>query len=763
MPVSDTVPYTSFSASGAATYNFNFKIHDTTDLVVIVAGQGKTLGADFSATIVAEPGEGGTVTFLPGRIPAADSGLVEMKRVLTVDRSTDYQEAGGFRQSVVDKDFDRSVMLTQQLEFSLSRTLRCPAVLPEFPELATPTPNGLLAWNSNGTAIEYLLTAPAYVSTTVSAKSYGNDLSAAIAAIGSANVLLLVDSPITVNNNAATHANTSLVVQKPGMLTVAGGKTLTINGGFSAGLYQIFNGAGAVVFVAGAVADVLPQWWGAKGDGLDASGALNTSAINASLIAAPIGGRVRIVTGNYKLSAGIDYNRQVAVVGDSSGISGYGTLINRIGDFVTWYVHGDVSGKSFIDFGGLDGLTFGGYGGTADVLQMSYTLGGTMLDVTVNTPTSGSGLFLDKVQDMLCARLFLRNTIAGGVTLRGQLRFGPPDTVLTDYCVNDVRFVGCHLEHAVPLVYSDYISGLGRNNTIVFNNTKFESGSVGNIIDLHYSNSLQFDHCRFNQTQTQTFNVANCANLRITGTATSNVIPSTGFGTFTDVDGLTIDINGTNAGKVLATRVWRQRVKVTDSNTSTALVPEYAVDLPGMGLNYLTYFANGFSGNTIAADASEFGGSVIVGNTGDFVPVFYVKPSPVSRHRDGMTFWFRAKSTAVLNYDVRAKAPSGLDVILVNQSVGTTYAWYRALINPDQLATLGMYIQINNNAMSGVNKITISEFYFEEWHSSTIAPASGTWEVGARRRQLTPVVGQPKGWVCTVAGTPGTWVSEGNL
>lgn len=42
-------------------------------------------------------------------------------------------------------------------------------------------------------------------------------------------------------------------------------------------------------------------------------------------------------------------------------------------------------------------------------------------------------------------------------------------------------------------------------------------------------------------------------------------------------------------------------------------------------------------------------------------------------------------------------------------------------------------------------------------------PAAGTWAVGDRVINNTPTVGQPKSWVCTVAGTPGTWVSEGNL
>jgi parallel beta-helix repeat protein len=40
---------------------------------------------------------------------------------------------------------------------------------------------------------------------------------------------------------------------------------------------------------------------------------------------------------------------------------------------------------------------------------------------------------------------------------------------------------------------------------------------------------------------------------------------------------------------------------------------------------------------------------------------------------------------------------------------------------------------------------------------------SGSWAVGDRVIQSVPVVGQPKGWRCTVAGNPGTWVSEGNL
>ena len=46
---------------------------------------------------------------------------------------------------------------------------------------------------------------------------------------------------------------------------------------------------------------------------------------------------------------------------------------------------------------------------------------------------------------------------------------------------------------------------------------------------------------------------------------------------------------------------------------------------------------------------------------------------------------------------------------------------------------------------------------------ATAAPTVGQWARGDRVFNNTPTVGQPKSWVCTVTGTPGTWVSEGNL
>jgi hypothetical protein len=47
-------------------------------------------------------------------------------------------------------------------------------------------------------------------------------------------------------------------------------------------------------------------------------------------------------------------------------------------------------------------------------------------------------------------------------------------------------------------------------------------------------------------------------------------------------------------------------------------------------------------------------------------------------------------------------------------------------------------------------------------YSGTVAP-TGAAQVGDICWNSVPAVGQPKGWQCTVSGTPGTWVSMGNL
>lgn len=47
--------------------------------------------------------------------------------------------------------------------------------------------------------------------------------------------------------------------------------------------------------------------------------------------------------------------------------------------------------------------------------------------------------------------------------------------------------------------------------------------------------------------------------------------------------------------------------------------------------------------------------------------------------------------------------------------------------------------------------------------TASAIPTSGIYERGSIFWNSAPAIGQPKGWMCTSAGNPGTWVSMGNL
>jgi len=68
------------------------------------------------------------------------------------------------------------------------------------------------------------------------------------------------DSPVDYSDTVAS--NEAIKVVPGGCLSISAGVTLTINGPFEAGLYQVFSGDGSVSFGDGAVKEVYPQWWG---------------------------------------------------------------------------------------------------------------------------------------------------------------------------------------------------------------------------------------------------------------------------------------------------------------------------------------------------------------------------------------------------------------------------------------------------------------------------------------------------------------------
>lgn len=125
-----------------------------------------------------------------------------------------------------------------------------------------------------------------------------SNLSAAKAAIGSTPTKLILDVPYT-TNTLTTPSTLQLEAELLGIGTINSGKSLTINGPFSAGLYQVFAGSGAVT----GLKEAKPEWWGV--DGTDdhvqinkALGAAKTGLLSKKYTVAATGTSITMNPGN---------------------------------------------------------------------------------------------------------------------------------------------------------------------------------------------------------------------------------------------------------------------------------------------------------------------------------------------------------------------------------------------------------------------------------------------------------------------------------
>lgn len=102
---------------------------------------------------------------------------------------------------------------------------------------------------------------PSWVAENIDYSGNYATLNIALTAIGSSVKTLVINKAVTINDNTVIPATLGLRIENGGSIGLAG-KTLTINGPFSAGGYQVFSGTGTVTF--GNQAEVHPEWWGAN-------------------------------------------------------------------------------------------------------------------------------------------------------------------------------------------------------------------------------------------------------------------------------------------------------------------------------------------------------------------------------------------------------------------------------------------------------------------------------------------------------------------
>lgn len=123
MSVSAQVPYNIAVGNGASTvYPYTWQALLAGDIAVYIDGSLKTLNVDYTVTGLGVQ-TGGNVTFT---VPPANGTRVRIIRQMVKQRLTDYQQQGDFLTPVVNPDFDRSLLIAQELDASISRAIRVP-------------------------------------------------------------------------------------------------------------------------------------------------------------------------------------------------------------------------------------------------------------------------------------------------------------------------------------------------------------------------------------------------------------------------------------------------------------------------------------------------------------------------------------------------------------------------------------------------------------------------------------------------------------
>lgn len=95
-----------------------------------------------------------------------------------------------------------------------------------------------------------------------------------------------------------------------------------------------------------------------------------------------------------------------------------------------------------------------------------------------------------------------------------------------------------------------------------------------------------------------------------------------------------------------------------------------------------------------------------------------------------------------------------------NTVVGSTIADFRFKSPVGPLAYFGenAYSGAVANLSESLQRGSLPHTYF-----GSAAPTTGTWQLGARVERLYPQAGSNLGWVCVVAGSPGTWRTYGSV
>lgn len=517
--------------------------------------------------------------------------------------------------------------------------------------------------------------------------------------------------------------STNLKIPKGVIYSVASTKTLTLNGAIEAGLYQIFSGSGTIAFGTNYTKEVYPEWWGVTGTN-------DYIPIQSAASSLTNGGIIRL-TGSYTYTTNIG----VSLL-DNTWVRGNGTGKTVItGGGVAIF---DATNRSNIKISDLSSMAsrFLSMVGGSSLIVENVNINGYLSPVYIH----GQGIWLYGVTHAVISSSIF--TDFNDAIYLDANPTGAPGTYTTDVKIDKCRI--SHSNHGVwdnPVgVYIYYAKDVNiTNNT--FLNILPGGVAVGRMGYGVYEGDGSADKINISGNTFEDNDATNGKGEGILISTSPSVIINGNNFIGNGVDTLRgIDAGGTGS-IIISNNILKSGFSIFAGNNpylprviiSNNLIDssnEYGIRIGATPYGVTSAVVSGNIINksamtgiliNICSYADILGNFVIDSNTSD---------SGTDYRQSGIVFYGSVEGIVRGNY-ISNETVLGL----------TKYGI-------DFSGTAGKFLY-DTNVITGMTSTPMRYGY-------TAVPAQRTWVVGDRILNMTPVIGQPKAWSCTVSGTMGT-------
>jgi hypothetical protein len=557
-------------------------------------------------------------------------------------------------------------------------------------------------------------------------------LQAAVTAIGSTPATLEYSSDQTLTANLSIPSTLELAPLN-GAKIIHGAYTIGGAGMANTARWhqgQMFSGTGAITGFTGTV---IPQWWGAKGDGSTVdSAAINKAMLAAKTVYLPNNGTSYIIDGTDPLAlrSGSNLYSHGATLKLKAGT--YATLAEVIttapGQDGSWDedvpVVSDVSVSNIIIDGNMANVT-----GSATGIDLYKVLRAKVTDVTIKdlpgTTGAGYGIIAEYSNSVWITRPIIDRTDRQNIAIwetqdahidGANLNFSYlRDCILVADLLSATTAVSYQTSYAT--ITNSKLTNTSATGTHV---VRFSGGGSGSITDceIRSNDNLQGIYVVDTVTSAQSVHIArnkiyDCSKGVEVDTKADRLVSIDDNDMVGNVDGIRYE--GAKLGVV----------KVTNNEIiGTTTQPLNIISAKDKIVS-----DNIFDGGSSSVIVEAFiTGSTIVANN-------------IIRNLTSASY------SLLVTGDATAK-PLITGNVLENNTANTINSTIAAVVTNNPGATVAGSL-IHLNAFNGIRQVY-----------STAIPTSGTWNsssTGSDRVIRAPqVVGQPKAWVCTVSGTAGT-------